>query len=90
MISSLRSDELVSDDEQRALIDYFASASVIDSKTMQEASDLTSESEQVFKRLSEFLKEDVGEQERPDPVQPAAEPQLPADMVSEMLSGVAL
>jgi hypothetical protein len=86
-VSSLWSDNIVSDDEQKELLNYFANASTIDSNTMQEAANLTSESEQVLKRLRDFFKEDIVEQERPEPVQPASEPQLPASLVSEMLAG---
>jgi hypothetical protein len=86
IIDGLRAKEIISQDEVQALIENLAAADKLDRTTLEEASGMTSEKDQVMEALAKVLREDVGPMESLEPEQPKTEPQLAANLINNLLS----
>ena len=88
MICDLRAKNIISQDEEKALLERLASQDVLDENAIEEASGLVQEKEQVLEKLMQQVgRNDVGKQENYEPVQPSSEPQAPLSFMNEIISG---
>ena len=86
IISGLRSQDIISQDEQEGLLNFLGKSEKMNEQVIDEAASLTEQKAAVIDALMATLRNDVGEQEAYLPTQPSSEPSPPADAVNDMLS----
>lgn len=86
ILSTLRSKDVISDEEEQALLSGFAESQELDRKTIENVAGIAANKAEVVKQVATLLREDVGEMEDIEPKQPVNESQAPAELVNELLS----
>jgi len=86
ILSSLRAKNIINDEEEQALINGYAGSQNFDRETIETIADSASQKEAVVEALSALLREDVGEMQNIEPIQPVTEPQASAELVNDLLS----